>query len=297
MKFDKFSILFNGAGIALGLFLVIYMVRSALFSDDITPCTARYPTATELSLIKDEGGMLSPIELQARLGVGEFGLLESAEVVAVEGAPAPAVLNVKLAKGTSSAFQTKFPRGGVGFRWAPSGMDDASAACLSYKIRVPKDFEFARGGLLPGLYGSYDFDPTVLLDGKNGFATRVAWRDQGAVEIQAQIPGTQAGGGISISGFSFKLDRGRWVGIEQEVVLNTPGQKNGQLRLWVDGTMRIERKQISMRASDSVKIAGVIADISYGGLDLTTMAGKDTNLLLSPLEVRWPEPVQAAEQP
>ena len=47
-----------------------------------------------------------------------------------------------------------------------------------------------------------------------------------------------------------KLQHDRWHCLEVEMKLNTPGQKNGLTRLWVDGVLEFEKVNISIR-SDS----------------------------------------------
>lgn len=287
MKLDKFTILFNGAGMALGLFLAVYVVRSFIVTDVTAGCSARYESATELSLVNEEGGPMLPMELQARVGTGEFGVLENAKVVTEKGAPWPAVLKVKLAKGTSSAFQEKAPRGGVGFRWNPAGMEGAEAACLRFVVKLPEDFEYSRAGMLPGLYGGIGYDPKAKLDGTNGFGARVMWHDRGMIEVRAQVPGLQEGGSVGVPAGMTPLPRNQWTGVEQEIVLNTPGEKNGVLRLWVAGDLVLERSDVQWRTDGATKLSGVLADISYGGLQTGNMAPKDTEISLSPLQVRW----------
>ena len=48
MKLDKFTILFNGAGMALWLVLAVYVVRSFIVTDVTAGCSARYESASEL---------------------------------------------------------------------------------------------------------------------------------------------------------------------------------------------------------------------------------------------------------
>lgn len=293
MKLDKFSILFNGAGLGLGLFLAVYVARSFIVTEQTAGCSVRYDAATELSLLNEGGGPMLPMELQARIGHSEFGVLDNASVVAEDGAPAPAVLKVRIAQGTSSGFQEKAPRGGVGFRWTPSGMEQGEAACLKFSVKLPKDFEFSRAGMLPGLYGGQGYDPKVKLDGTNGFGARLMWREHGVVEVRAQMPDIDGGkdqregASVGIGAGMTKLPLGKWTPVEQEVVLNTPGKKDGALRLWVGGELVLERREMMWRTDAASTLTGVLADISYGGLSASNGAPKDTEISLTPLEVRW----------
>ena len=73
---------------------------------------------------------------------------------------------------------------------------------------------------------------------------------------------------------------GRWTKIEQEVVLNDPGQKNGTLRLWLDGELIAENQRVELRKDDKVMLTGVLAAIGY-----ERAPPQDSMLRLSPVEI------------
>lgn len=59
------------------------------------------------------------------------------------------------------------------------------------------------------------------------------------------------------------FQRGRWYAIEYQVVLNTPGQSDGKVRLWVDGVKLAEKTNLRIRGNlgsdvklNTVKIGG-----------------------------------------
>ena len=88
---------------------------------------------------------------------------------------------------------------------------------------------------------------------------------------------------------AFEFPRGKWVKLEQEVVLNTPKKTDGILRVWVDGTLAIDRTDMTYRAKPDVTASRVSVDVFYGSGpdDPQTAAAKDAKVWLSPLEVRW----------
>jgi hypothetical protein len=74
-------------------------------------------------------------------------------------------------------------------------------------------------------------------------------------------------------GFS-GLENNRWYCIEQQVVLNTPGQKDGVntsgqkdgvLRGWVDGKLVFEKTDVRMRDVAALKIENVWINLYHGG--------------------------------
>ena len=152
-------------------------------SRDMPACGARYPVTTQISLQKNDGTPLAPGELQARMGFGERGLFEKATVIKTADGPSPYGLDVKVGGAVDADT-------GAYFYWTPGGMGKATSACLSYQVLVPIDFDYARGGRLPGVYGGFaggGNSPT-----QSGFATRFAWDELGAMSVEANF--TDLGG-------------------------------------------------------------------------------------------------------
>jgi hypothetical protein len=55
----------------------------------------------------------------------------------------------------------------------------------------------------------------------------------------------------------------RWLRVQQEIVLNTPGAADGIVRLWTDGDLKAEDTGIELRKNKGDGIIGVPADIGY----------------------------------
>jgi hypothetical protein len=89
---------------------------------------------------------------------------------------------------------------------------------------------------------------------------------------------------------AFELARGRWVRLEQEVVVNTPNEDDGVLRVWIDGVLNVQRTDMNYRAQSGVTIAGVSVDVfrGTGPNDSQAAAAKPAKVWLAPFEVRWP---------
>lgn len=286
-SFNKNMILLNAAGLIIAATVGGYFVREALFPAQAAPCETGYGNATELVFERANGQLFSPVDLQARFGGKEWGLLENARIVRIKEEENTPVLEVVIPKGSINPDHPTAPKGGIGFRWAPSNMSGARAACLNYSVFLPSDFDFKKGGKLPGLFGGSGPTEGSRADGKNGFSTRYMWRDRGDGEVHAFVPGAPEGRGQSIDRGKFRLERGKWNTLTQEVVLNDPGQKNGLLRVWLDGELVIQQKGMHYRDTDALTVDGVIADVFYGGSDPSYAAPKDTRIMLSPFQVRW----------
>ncbi len=72
---------------------------------------------------------------------------------------------------------------------------------------------------------------------------------------------------IAKSNFSFadEANIGRWVCFEMEVLLNTPGKKDGLYRMWADDELIVERLNVDLRGSDSCLINEVMLDCYWNG--------------------------------
>lgn len=269
LNLNKF--LFNAAGVLIGVVVVGYNVFDHFASEKpAAACGARYMKTTQLSLNSASGKMLTPIELQSRAGSGEWGVLENARVVATPGAPTPLALEVKLAK----LGHDDEPHGGdftgVRMSWLPTSLDGSDAACLSYSVWMPETFDFGSMGTLPGLYGGHrpTFTTRTPQEAEAGFAARIVWGADGEGAVGGAFPGGPEGIGGTVGG-GFVLPRGRWVNLEQEVVLNRAGEADGLYRLWLDGKLVSQTQDIMWRRRSDVKITGMISDINSHGAKTT----------------------------
>ncbi|KAH9977425.1 hypothetical protein BJV74DRAFT_781262 [Russula compacta] len=153
------------------------------------------------------------------------------------------------------------PQGGSQFYASPLDITKARNVTLEYDVFFPSDFEWVKGGKLPGLYGGRTRcsggDPAL-----NCFSTRLMWRADGAGELYLYAPKDRqtpslcsapplsvcdGAYGLSISRGSFKFSRGAWTHLSQTVVLNTPGVQDGCFLLEVDGKSVINRTDVFYR--------------------------------------------------
>src|SRR5690606_24782531 len=121
MESKQLNLLINTGAVLVGITLVSYFVYSALHGDSALPCSDHYGTATRFSLHTGDGKPLSPIELQARAGARDLGVIDNASVVSVEGGPSAEAIEVNLRKLPGDADPSDTARNGIEFRWSPPG--------------------------------------------------------------------------------------------------------------------------------------------------------------------------------
>ncbi|KIK82254.1 polysaccharide lyase family 14 protein [Paxillus rubicundulus Ve08.2h10] len=152
------------------------------------------------------------------------------------------------------------PAGGADFYAAPLDLTAARDVTLEYSVFFPADFDWVKGGKLPGLYGGH----TGCSGGssaKDCFSTRLMWRPNGVGELYLYAPKDKqsealcadpqsvcdSSYGFSVGRGSFSFTAGDWTNLRQNVVLNTPGQQDGVFTLFVDGKAVINRTDMFYR--------------------------------------------------
>ena len=273
-------ILFNAAASLVAIGAIVGVVRSWLAPTAMRPCSDRFATTMVFPLERD-GVVLTATDIQARAGGRDSGLIENVEVIKLKRGPVPIAMSVELPKGSAAPTSSVVPKGGVSLPWQPRSLKDKSTVCLSYQILLPSDFDFNLGGALPGVLGQTD-------KSNDRFLVQLGWRQGGSIAATnfSTLDGKKWKQQTEAEGYT--IPRGRWVKIDQEVVLNALDQENGILRVWMDGALAIDKDDLAYRVKPDITVNGVSADIYYNGEDVMGRAPADAKVMLSPLEIRWP---------
>ncbi|XP_050416605.1 uncharacterized protein LOC126830288 [Patella vulgata] len=176
---------------------------------------------------------------------------------------------------------------GVGF-YAENLAEGRICVKLSYDLYFEPNFDFVRGGKLPGLWGG----STRCSGGRDAldcFTTRYMWRSHGNGEVYAYIPDNQTSDfctssdvhcnfqyGNSLGRGSWKFAIGQWLRLEQEVKLNDPSNHNGYVKVWLNGTQVYERMALVFRNHNNIKIDGITFSTFFGGSDESWASTVDT---------------------
>ncbi len=254
------AMVLNGAAIVIGIASLGVVLRSTFAPDQISSCKERFTNATRLSLERD-GVLMTAEDLQGQAANSDWGLIEAARVVKLKSGPAKFAIELDLAAVPAASKDAAAGRAGAGFNWAPQSFRKPAAACLSYSVFVPEGFKFGRGGRLPGLYGVSEHDSTET---SAEFATRFNWGTSGELDIFAQLPGLTESRSLGGKRGTLALQPGQWTELDQELVLNTPGQKDGIVRVWQNGSLVVERRDVIFRARPSAILSGVMAETAAG---------------------------------
>jgi hypothetical protein len=281
-----------------GLLMLVSLVgwtRSVLFPTRATPCSGRYLATMNFPEhnLRQHGDVIR--DIQTKVGLAERGLIENVRFEKTEDAPSDYTFDVSLrheaAKsdgkprtgGKVDSEATTSRSNGTSFQWSTGLKGGTLMGCLAYSVMISPDFDYANGGVLPGIFGG-DVNRDNKRPGARGFAANLVWRANGAGDVIVTGPTMDRD---SIAGGSWYLPRGRWVRIEQEVVLNNPEAADGLIRVWVDGDLRVEQGGMVFRTLDSVRVSGVQADAHYGMAPEELPPEGENVIKLTPFELRW----------
>ncbi|MGQ4879551.1 polysaccharide lyase [Billgrantia sp. LNSP4103-1] len=231
----------------------------------LSPCSERYPVETALR----PSGWLEGGKDSVREDYDssrDWGTEENALIVNPLASgllePALRVLYPKDSSSPSDADEDGIPRGGLGFYTEEKHLQGADRVCLHYRLRFEANFDFVKGGKLPGLYGGEAPSGGEEVTGENGYSMRLMWREDGQGELYAYLVDRE---GESIGRGSWSFPTGRWVTVEQELILNDPDERDGIFRVWIDGWPVLEQRNLVYRTTEELGIDGLMFSTFFGG--------------------------------
>jgi hypothetical protein len=206
---------------------------------------------------------------------GQFGF-DNLAIQEEPGSPFAHFLRVSYPKGSSSPRGSRAAgvRDGGGQFYGTLDSGPVDALYLRYYVRFEPDFDFVKGGKLPGFYGGTQVSGGHIPDGTDGFSTRFMWRTAGQGEVYAYLPSSDTFG-TSLGRGDFSFTSGKWQCLEQQVVLNTPGASNGAVRAWLDGKLVYQNDHLLYRTVATLRIEGVFFSTFFGGGDSSWAPSRD----------------------
>ncbi|KAL5529872.1 hypothetical protein ACEPAF_6129 [Sanghuangporus sanghuang] len=214
-----------------------------------------------------------------------------------EVVPAP---NISCPK-PQKAWRAVYPEGSInpsgaipgGFGYYLGGPKDfqeklrtASEAIFGYSVLFQEEWEWVKGGKLPGAYGGVGTSAYSCTGGrKEGrdtcFNLRLMWRRDGLGELYAYLPVTEENTsqllavppksirnpdyGISAGRGAFTFKAGVWTTITERVKLNDVGNCNGEIEVQINGEPVIHVTGLVIRLSEDSVIQGLHFESFFGG--------------------------------
>ncbi|MEV5412774.1 polysaccharide lyase [Thermopolyspora sp. NPDC052614] len=210
---------------------------------------------------------------------GSFGLADRAYVLPSDDPRFREILRVLFPAGSASRKASRedgTPEGGAQL-YLPFADGPADAVRLTYHVRFPDGFAFVKGGKLPGLFGGTRTSGGRIPDGSDGLSTRYMWRRAGAGEVYAYLP-TSHDHGTSLGRGAWTYPTGRWIRLEQDVRLNTPGKADGSITVRLDGRQVFRADALTFRTTGDLRIDGVFFSTFFGGDDASWSSPSDQHI-------------------
>ncbi|RDB16966.1 hypothetical protein Hypma_002633 [Hypsizygus marmoreus] len=177
--------------------------------------------------------------------------------------------------------------------WNTTDGSSFQTMLVSYEVAFDENFDWVKGGKLPGLRGGLNSTGCSggnASNGKDCFSSRVMWRKNGAGEVYAYIPSPNdlcsdsniscnSDFGISISRGSFGFVSGQWNRITMLVRLNDPPNvANGNIQLYYNDLQAINQTNLQIRSSSSVVANGFYfsAPFTFPSIERSLEASSDS---------------------
>ncbi|KAJ7783193.1 polysaccharide lyase family 14 protein [Mycena metata] len=165
--------------------------------------------------------------------------------------------------------------------WNTTQSGGFESMVLSYEVAFDADYDWVKGGKLPGLRGGTPNGCSGgdKSDGFECFTARVMWRPSGAGEVYAYIPDPDKlcddknilcndEFGISIARGSFTFQSGQWNHVTLLVQLNNPVDvANGNIELYFNDVQALAQQNLQIRAGSNLTIGGLYFSTFFGGSD------------------------------
>lgn len=201
---------------------------------------------------------------------------ENGNVEILTSADSSEVIKIKYPKGSydpASMVAMNLPIGGVNLRYEFNRNFDC--LYLSYELKFPQDFDFVKGGKLPGLYGGHGNTGGNIPDGYDGFSTRFLWLPNGGGALYSYLP-TSKKWGTAFGKNMWDYGSGQWHRITQRIELNTPEKADGVIEIWLDDNKVYHKDSVVFRYTDRISISGVLFSSFFGGNNKSFSSNKDT---------------------
>ena len=145
-------------------------------------------------------------------------------------------------------------------------LDDFSEAYCDYRFRFESGFAFTKGGKLPGLAGGTATTGCVRPIG-DGWSARCMWREEGRLIAYPYHLG-QAGDCGDVVELGCSAQVGEWIRMTQFVRVNGADASDGILRVWVNGDLKLDRRDFEFRTGDAAPVNRFLFSTFFGGSTL-----------------------------
>ncbi len=186
---------------------------------------------------------------------------------------------------TCQANQIGPEKGGISWRRPIPAADRVE---LAYMVKFSEDFDFSKGGKLPGLCGGPEsVTGGNKADGKNGFSARFMWRKDGRGEAYLYHMDQPNNYGESLPfPDDIKFPRNQPFKLIMRIDLNQLDGTTGDFEAWIqfgqqDAIKLMHRSDMRWRSTEDVQIDSVLCEVFHGGNDASWAPAKSCTVDLA----------------
>lgn len=176
-----------------------------------------------------------------------------------------------------------------GFNWS-ADLEPKDEYTISYEVKFAEDFDFVKGGKLPGFCGG-KFEPGKIPNGEDAFSSRIMWRQNGRIVSYVYHMNQKSIYGDDLewreaSGKNLLLVPGKWHKIQFTLKLNDALNANGMISASFDEKEALVRTDLKFRTTEKLKIDKLCFNTFFGGNDQSWAPNKEQTLWIRNLVVR-----------
>ena len=202
---------------------------------------------------------------------------------------------------TGKAVRVSYPSGSFGpsmggAQWRAFLSGNHDTVTMRYRVRFGSDFDFVKGGKLPGLCGSKCNTGGNVPNDTDGWSARLMWRDSVGHAVQyVYFPGQPGTYGYDlpwmVAGKECVFGRGQWHEVRTRIVLNTPrrngqpAQADGRITSWFDGQLALDTAGFKLRGEDTMHVNQFYVSTFHGGSDASWAPSRDLSARFDGFEI------------
>lgn len=190
-----------------------------------------------------------------------------------------------------NVLRVLYPSGGVGpseggAQWRLELNGESEEMYSGYFIKFPENFDSVLGGKLPGLCGGECPTGGNAVTGTNGFSARYMFRTDNKLVIYCYHMDQPSVYGEDFNlendeGGDFEFIPGEWYFLKQRIKMNTVGEYNGEIEVWVNDIQRLLKTDLRFRSTTDVKVDKFYFSTFYGGSGSEWAPNKDEHILFN----------------
>ncbi len=144
---------------------------------------------------------------------------------------------------------------------------------FSFDIRFDAEFPWSKGGKIPGLSGGKGYTGGMPAWNGDGFSIRIMWREGGRLIPYVYHMDQPGRYGDTFGATIGYLNSKKTFNIKYWVQLNNGNKKNGILKIFIDNTLKFEKRNIRFKNDESKIDTAHISVFPGGGTDDWKMTG------------------------